>query len=393
MRRLDKLYIEIPAISENTIGSYAVSATAVAIATLTRLAIDPYVEGVQYLTFFPAVIVTALLSGLRASLACVVLSALAASFFLLPPRGSFRIAASTEVIGLILFVLIAIAIVIFITALRYAIKRYRELNQTLEERVEERSRALFAMNTELMFAKSRAEEASRAKSAFLANMSHELRTPLNAILGFSEIIREKMLGKNVDRYSDYAADIYRSGEYLLNIVNDVLDVTLIEAGRLELHEEKFPVSTLLKECLIDVERQAALGGVTLASNAPDLAATLFGDRTKLKQIFLNLLANAIKFTPHGGSVGIFAHPKINGGIRITVRDTGIGMTKEEARRALELFGQADSSLSRKYQGTGLGLPLAVRFRELHGGTRRQRRRGDPIETSDALPWIASLRSQ
>jgi signal transduction histidine kinase len=370
--RLDKLYIEIPAIGENTIGSYAVAAAAVVVATAARLAIDPYVSGVQYITYYPAVIITGLLSGRHAGLACVGLCILAAVYFILLPRGSFLITGWGELFGLGLFALNGTAMVILIGTMRYAIRGYRELSQQLEQRVQERSSALLAMNAQLMLAKSRAEQASRAKSAFLANISHELRTPLNAILGFSEIIRDKMLGKDADRYSDYAADIYRSGEHLLNIVNDVLDVTLIEAGRLELHEEQCPVGTLLKECLVAVERQAALGGVTLASNAPDLTATLFGDRTKLKQIFLNLLANAIKFTPRGGSVGIFAHPKINGGIRITVRDTGIGMTKEDVRRALELFGQADSSLTRKYQGTGLGLPLAARFVELHGGTLKIR---------------------
>jgi signal transduction histidine kinase len=366
--RLDKLYVEIPAIGENTIGSYAVSAAAVLIATAARLVIDPYVSGVQYITYYPAVIVTALLCGRHAGLASVVLSLLAADYFIIPPRGSIILAAWGDLFGLGLFAVNGATMVILISAMRYAIGSYRELSQQLEQRVQERSSALLAMNTELMLAKSRAEEASRAKSAFLANMSHELRTPLNAILGFSEIIRDKMFGKDADRYSNYAADIYRSGEHLLNIVNEVLDVTLIEAGRLELHEEQCPAGALLNECLVSVERQALIGGVTLASNAADLTATLVGDRTKLKQIFLNLLANAIKFTPECGSISIFAHPTINGGIRITVRDTGIGMTKEEARRALELFHQVDGSLSRKYQGTGLGLPLAVRYAKLHGGT-------------------------
>jgi two-component system, cell cycle sensor histidine kinase PleC len=155
--------------------------------------------------------------------------------------------------------------------------------------------------------------ASQAKSAFLANMSHELRTPLNAILGFSEIIRDKLFGKDIDRYACYADDIHQSGAHLLDIVNDVLDVSKIEAGKFELREEKLKVHTAIQECLLVVKQQAACGGIYLTESPPDIEASFFGDGTKLKQIIINLLSNAIKFTPPGGAAGITAAPDEDGG--------------------------------------------------------------------------------
>ena len=224
------------------------------------------------------------------------------------------------------------------------------------------------MNVELIREKRRAEEANQAKSAFLANMSHELRTPLNAILGFSEIIRDNLLGKDVDRYAAYAADIHRSGEHLLAIVNDILDVTIIEAGKLELREERVKVTALIHRCVIALREQASSCGILLEGPAHHLGASIYGDKTKLKQILVNLLSNAIKFTPPGGQVEIGAESEPDGeGLCLWVRDTGIGMTGDEVRQALELFRQVDSGLSRRFEGAGLGLPLAVKLTELHGG--------------------------
>ena len=170
------------------------------------------------------------------------------------------------------------------------------------------------MNVELGREKRRAEEANQAKSIFLANMSHELRTPLNAILGFSEIIRDKLLGKDVDRYSAYAADIHRSGAHLLGVVNDILDVTRIEAGKLELREERVTVRALIHRCEITLRELAASGGVHLEGPAHDLGASIYGDKTKLKQILIKFLSNAIKFTPPGGRVeiGVILSPDGNG---------------------------------------------------------------------------------
>ena len=246
-------------------------------------------------------------------------------------------------------------------------KEHAALLSTSEELAQERMK-LRRMNVELIQEKRRAEEANEAKSLFLANMSHELRTPLNAILGFSEIIRDKLLGKEVDRYAAYAADIHRSGTHLLGIVNDILDVTIIEAGKLELREERVRVTALLHRCVIMLRDQASSCGVQLEGPAHDLGASIYGDKTKLKQILINLLSNAIKFTPPGGRIEIGAEAEPDGeGLRLWVRDTGIGMTGDEIRQALELFRQVDNGFSRRFGGAGLGLPLAVKLTELHGG--------------------------
>jgi two-component system, cell cycle sensor histidine kinase PleC len=223
-------------------------------------------------------------------------------------------------------------------------------------------------NQELILARRRSEEASQAKSTFLAKMSHELRTPLNAILGFSEIIRDKVLGNDADRHVQYAADIHRSGTHLLNIVNDVLDVAKIEAGKLELCEENARLDKILEESLAANGRQAAASGVRLTCSTSNRGILIYGDKTKLKQVVINLLSNGIKFTPPGGSVSIVAALDCNGGVTLTVRDTGIGMTEEETKHALKLFCQVDNPLSRRFKGTGLGLPLAAQLTELHDGT-------------------------
>jgi signal transduction histidine kinase len=225
------------------------------------------------------------------------------------------------------------------------------------------------VNAELVLARRRSEEANRAKSVFLAHMSHELRTPLNAILGFSEIIRDKLFGEDADRYAEYAADIHSSGSHLLSIVSDILDITRIESGKLELREEKVKLHDVLQECFLAVAPQATAGKISIARKIPAIGAFVKGDKTKLTQIFINLLSNAIKFTPPHGSVGIdVTKDKEGGGLSVSVRDTGIGMAGHEIRDALETFRQVDNCIARRFQGTGLGLPLAVQLTELHGGT-------------------------
>jgi signal transduction histidine kinase len=236
-----------------------------------------------------------------------------------------------------------------------------------EELAKERVK-LRRSNKELALERCRAEEANRAKSAFLANMSHELRTPLNAILGFSEIIRDKMFGVDADRYAEYAADIHSSGTHLLNIVNDILDVTRIEAGKFDLREERVKLEDIFEAGFLAVEQQAVKGGVSLKRLASERSATVSGDKTKLTQIVINLLSNAVKFTLPGGSVELAAFAEADGGLVLTVRDTGIGMAEHEIQDAIELFRQVDNSLSRRYEGTGLGLPLAIQLTRLHGGT-------------------------
>ncbi len=245
----------------------------------------------------------------------------------------------------------------------------REISRRVQHAIalDKESEKVLETNAELVVAKRRAEEANEAKSAFLANMSHELRTPLNAILGFSEVIRDKLLGNEPDRYAGYAADIHRSGAHLLDVVNDILDVTKIEAGKLELYEEQIGLEKIIQESVAAVNLHASTSGVYLAIDRKEIGVLIYGDKTKLKQIVINLLSNAIKFTPPGGSVSI-AVANEGGGMSLMIADTGIGMSCDQIQQALQLFCQVDSSLSRRFQGTGLGLPLAVKLTELHGGT-------------------------
>jgi PAS domain S-box-containing protein len=213
----------------------------------------------------------------------------------------------------------------------------------------------------------RAEAASRAKSEFLANMSHELRTPLNAILGFSEILTQGLFGPLGDpRYHDYAEDIHRSGTHLLTVISGILDLSKAEAGHLELHESIIHLPDAMDASLATVRAQAERAGVALVVAAPGNLPQLLVDEGKLRQILINLLSNAIKFTPEGGRVSLEAGLDAAGGIAIHVRDTGIGMAPEEIPLALQPFQQIDSRLSRRYEGTGLGLPLSKRLAELHG---------------------------
>jgi len=220
---------------------------------------------------------------------------------------------------------------------------------------------------QLYFAKLGAETANQAKSEFLANMSHELRTPLNAIIGFSEVIKRVMFGPLSERYRSYGGDIFDSGNHLLKLINDILDLSKLEAGHFELHEENVDVAAVIGASKRLVESQAERGKVrvTVAIDA-DLPLIRADDR-RMRQVLINILSNAVKFTPEGGLVRVQSAVR-DAGLMISVSDTGIGMSSEEIPKALEPFGQIDSTISRKYEGTGLGLPLAKHLVELHGGT-------------------------
>ncbi|MBI3677346.1 MAG: PAS domain S-box protein [Proteobacteria bacterium] len=216
-------------------------------------------------------------------------------------------------------------------------------------------------------AKARADAANRAKSEFLANMSHELRTPLNAILGFSDVIAGRMFGDTVpERYCEYARDIHESGVHLLSIINDILDLSKIEAGHTMLEEREVPLEHIL------AETRRLLGDrgkdVALHIDVADPSVMLRLDDRKFVQILVNLLSNAFKFTPAGGSVTLSAGVCPDGSFAVTVRDTGIGIAEADLEKVLSPFGQVESAFSRNHQGTGLGLPLAKSLAELHGGT-------------------------
>ncbi len=221
----------------------------------------------------------------------------------------------------------------------------------------------------VLAAKEQAEQANRTKSEFLANMSHELRTPLNAIIGFSEIIETEALGPvGSVKYRDYATDIHNSGKHLLDLINGILDLSKVESGTDELSDERIEIPRLLRSIMTLIQISARKGGVTLETQLADDLPLLRGDRRKLKQILLNLVSNAIKFTTSGGTVTIRAGCHVDRGHVFQVIDTGIGIAPEDIPKALSPFQQIDSALNRKYEGTGLGLPLTTALIEMHGGS-------------------------
>ena len=217
-------------------------------------------------------------------------------------------------------------------------------------------------------AKEEAEASNRAKSEFLATMSHELRTPLNAIIGFSEVIKDEMIGPiDNSTYLGYANDINESGQHLLDLINDILDLSKVEAGMAELHEDGINVAEVIQSVLQLVRQRAQNHGLVLTLVSPDNLPLLYADKRKLKQILVNLLTNAIKFTATGGNVTLTICCSSDTGYMFQVADTGIGIAPEDIPKALSQFGQIDGDLNRKYQGTGLGLPLTKALIEMHGG--------------------------
>jgi len=225
----------------------------------------------------------------------------------------------------------------------------------LERKVEERTREL--------------EVANRHKSEFLANMSHELRTPLNAVIGFSEVLQEKMFGDLNEKQLEYVRDIHTSGKHLLSLINDILDLSKVEAGHMELELSRFDLPTALGNAMTLVKERAGRHGIALALEVDQRLNSFVGDERKFKQILLNLLSNAVKFTPEGGKIGVNAEP-IEGAIEISVTDTGVGIAPQDQELIFEEFRQAGNDYTRKTEGTGLGLTLTRKFVELHGGSIR-----------------------
>lgn len=225
-------------------------------------------------------------------------------------------------------------------------------------------------NMELQVAKARAEAANQQKSQFLANISHELRTPLNAIIGFSEIIKGEMMGAvGNEQYVGYIKDIHSSGVHLLSLINDILDFSKAEAGKLELELADVDATKTIRSCVRLVSPRAESAGVNLVMDIPKQHEVIHTDAKKLKQVLLNLLSNSVKFTPEGGQVRVTAwQDAAADAFVMEVSDTGIGMAPKDIPKAMLPFGQVDSALSRKYEGTGLGLPLTKKFVEVMGGT-------------------------
>jgi len=268
------------------------------------------------------------------------------------------------VVVYLLFGLGALYSVLFLTVRRA--DRIMKLQYTdLQHEIAERQSA----EQRYKQARDAAETANKAKSEFLASMSHDLRTPLNAIMGFSDMMRTRAFGPLGDtHYDEYASDIYESGALLVDMINDVLDLSKIEAGKFELFEENLEISSLIGISLRQLEQMAERSHQTVSVDVAADMPKLLGDERAIVQILNNLLSNAIKFTPDGGKIAISAVEDENGGIVLSVSDTGLGMSEEGIEMALKPFEQAADAQSRRHKGTGLGLHISTNFMKLLGGT-------------------------
>ena len=347
------VFLDRPLVRPGSVLAFAVAFAIATIATSTRLALAPLFAqipfgGMPYAVSFFGVVITTFLCGSAAGVAAILLSVGATWAFILMPHMTMLAPFQT-----LAFIVGALTMIVIITTMRAASAKMRRINENLR------------------LSEAQLVEASKAKSDFLARMSHELRTPLNAIIGFSEMIRDAMIGPLDARYRGYVADIHGAGRHLQNVINDILDISKIEGGRLELRDEPVSIVDMLESCRRIVVAMAEATGVALSIDVPASLPLIRCDALRFRQILLNLMSNAVKFTPAGGSATVSAAVE-DGAAIITVADTGIGMREEDIAIALEPFRQvsngAGDTLTRRFAGTGLGLPLAKALVELHGGT-------------------------
>jgi signal transduction histidine kinase/ActR/RegA family two-component response regulator len=249
---------------------------------------------------------------------------------------------------------------------RQHLKDIEQMNAHLERKVRERTQELEVVNQKLSESNRELQRVNSLKSEFLANMSHELRTPLNAIIGFSELLLDPTFGALNEDQKGYTSDILSSGRHLLELINDILDLSKIEAGKMRLAKEVFEIGPVVEEAMALLRVEAGRKSLRLTSQVEEPRALVEADRSKIKQVMYNLLSNAVKFTPPGGRVTLTA-ATTGDDLRFEVIDSGIGIRPEDQERIFEAFTQVDGSLARQYQGTGLGLTLVRRFVEMHGG--------------------------
>jgi signal transduction histidine kinase len=334
------------------LAAFAAATAIIATATVTRIVLAPLFAalpfgGAPYAVSFFGVVIATFLCGTPAGLMSIVLSMITGWLFILPLHMTVLAPFQTIAFGVGALTMVGI-----IATMRLASAKMRRINENLR------------------LSEAQLAEASKAKSEFIARMSHELRTPLNAIIGFSEMIREAMIGPLDARYRGYGADIHSAGRHLQNVINDILDISKIEGGRLELRDEPVAIEDMIESSRRIVAAMAEATGVELSVDAPASLPLIRCDALRFRQILLNLMSNAVKFTPSGGSVTVSAD--IEGGFAVVaVADTGIGMRAEDIAIALQPFrqvGSAGDPLTRRFAGTGLGLPLAKALVELHGGT-------------------------